>query len=185
MVVVVAEIDGRTGMEQPGEQGLGADLLGAMEGGRGGVDEQGVEVAARTARRRHRRARKPGSWNKLSLRGIRDADRFEARQRIQYLLSRAPPTNSALVRKPFVGYKGRGKLSAGTRHRTLKYLNDVIEPDHGALKRVIRPTLAFQTLKKAAATIKGSEVMRYDPTRALPNCGLRQRSFMQQSQLAS
>jgi IS6 family transposase len=53
-----------------------------------------------------------------------------------------------------------GKLHADTRHRTCKHLNNIIEADHGALKRVIRSTRGFQTMKTAAATIKGFEVMR-------------------------
>ena len=39
-------------------------------------------------------------------------------------------------------------------------LNTIIEADHGALKRVLRPTRGFQTMKTAAAMIKGFEVMR-------------------------
>lgn len=53
-----------------------------------------------------------------------------------------------------------GKLSSSTKHRTCKYLNNIIKADHGARKRVIRPTRGFQTTKTAAATIKGFEVMR-------------------------
>ena len=45
-------------------------------------------------------------------------------------------------------------------HRTSKYLNNIIEADHGALKRMIRPTRGFQRMKTAAATLKGFEVMR-------------------------
>jgi transposase-like protein len=45
-------------------------------------------------------------------------------------------------------------------HRTSKYLNNIIEADHGALKRVIRPTRGFQTMKTASATLKGFEIMR-------------------------
>ncbi len=52
------------------------------------------------------------------------------------------------------------KLPDSTKHRTCKYLNNIIEADHGALKRVIRPTRGFQTMKTAFATIKGFEVMR-------------------------
>jgi len=51
-------------------------------------------------------------------------------------------------------------LSKETRHRTSKYLNNIIEADHGALKQVIRPTRGFQTMKTAIATIKGFEIMR-------------------------
>ena len=46
------------------------------------------------------------------------------------------------------------------QHRTSKYLNNIIEADHGALKQVIRPTRGFQTMKSAIATIKGFEIMR-------------------------
>jgi transposase-like protein len=53
-----------------------------------------------------------------------------------------------------------GKLSQDTEHRTSKYLNNIIEADHGGLKRMIRPTRGFQTMRTASATIKGFEVMR-------------------------
>ena len=45
-------------------------------------------------------------------------------------------------------------------HRTSKYLNNIIEADHGALKRVIRPPRGFQSMKTAYATLKGFEVIR-------------------------
>ena len=51
-------------------------------------------------------------------------------------------------------------LSRNVEHRTSKYLNNIIEADHGALKRVIRPTRGFQRIKTARATLKGFEVMR-------------------------
>jgi IS6 family transposase len=51
-----------------------------------------------------------------------------------------------------------GKLSGDTKHRTSKYLNNIIEADHGGIKRVLRPTRGFQTMKTAYATIKGFEV---------------------------
>ncbi|ANY82601.1 hypothetical protein BB934_30475 (plasmid) [Microvirga ossetica] len=51
-------------------------------------------------------------------------------------------------------------LSKNVEHRTSKYLNNIIEADHGALKRVIRPTRGFQRMRTAYATIKGFEVMR-------------------------
>lgn len=56
--------------------------------------------------------------------------------------------------------KREGKLSTTAKHRTSKYLNNIIEADHGALKQVIRPTRGFQTMKTATATIKGFEIMR-------------------------
>ena len=56
--------------------------------------------------------------------------------------------------------KRRGELKDTIRHRTSKYLNNRIDADHGALKRLIRPTRGFQSMKTAYATIKGFEIMR-------------------------
>jgi transposase-like protein len=56
--------------------------------------------------------------------------------------------------------KSEGLLSKDIEHRTSKFLNNVIEADHGALKRVIRPTRGFQRMKTAHATLKGFETMR-------------------------
>jgi transposase-like protein len=35
-----------------------------------------------------------------------------------------------------------------------------VEAEHGKLKRLIKPTLGFKSMKTAYATIKGFEVMR-------------------------
>jgi transposase, IS6 family len=51
-------------------------------------------------------------------------------------------------------------LAKDVEPRTSKYLNNVIEADHGALKRVIRPTRGCQRMKTASATLRGFEVMR-------------------------
>lgn len=53
-----------------------------------------------------------------------------------------------------------GKCPGATVHRQVKYLNNVVEADHGKLKQQIRPVRGFKTLKTAYATIKGFEVMR-------------------------
>ena len=53
-----------------------------------------------------------------------------------------------------------GKCPQDTRHRQVKYLNNVVEADHGKLELLIRPVRGFKTLKTAYATIKGFEVMR-------------------------
>lgn len=45
------------------------------------------------------------------------------------------------------------------RDYVVKYLNNRLEADHGALKRVIKP--GFKTIPTASATIKGFEVMRW------------------------
>ncbi len=45
-------------------------------------------------------------------------------------------------------------------HREVKYLNNVVEADHGKLKQLIHSVRGFKTLKTAYATITGFEVMR-------------------------
>ena len=42
----------------------------------------------------------------------------------------------------------------------MKYLDNVVEADHGKLKQLIRPVRGFKTMKTAYATIKGFEVVR-------------------------
>ena len=56
--------------------------------------------------------------------------------------------------------EAEGKCPNETRHRQVKYLDNVVEADHGKLKLLIRPVRGFKTLKTACATIKGFEVMR-------------------------
>jgi IS6 family transposase len=56
--------------------------------------------------------------------------------------------------------KREGLLNDWVVHRKIKYLNNRIESDHGKLKRLIKPTLGFKSMKTAFATIKGFEVMR-------------------------
>jgi transposase, IS6 family len=56
--------------------------------------------------------------------------------------------------------KEDGTLPKGTEHRQVKYLNNIVESDHGKLKRLIKPTLGFKSMKTAYATIKGFEIMR-------------------------
>ena len=53
-----------------------------------------------------------------------------------------------------------GTCPPTTLHRQVKYLNNIVEADHGKLKRLLNPTLGFQSLRTAYATIKGSEDMR-------------------------
>ena len=53
-----------------------------------------------------------------------------------------------------------GTCPPTTVHRQVKYLNNIVEADHGKLKRLLNPTLGFQSLRTAYATIKGSEDMR-------------------------
>jgi len=56
--------------------------------------------------------------------------------------------------------KAEGKCPPETEHRQAKYLNNIVEADHGKLKQLIRPVRGFKTMKMAYATIKGFEVMR-------------------------
>ena len=56
--------------------------------------------------------------------------------------------------------KAEGVCSLELEHRQVKYLNNIIESDHGKLKRLIKPTLGFKSMKTAYATIKGFELMR-------------------------
>src|SRR3546814_11112891 len=56
--------------------------------------------------------------------------------------------------------KREGKLDRETAHRQVKYLNNVIEADHGKLKILIKPVRGFKSIPTAYATIEGFEVMR-------------------------
>ena len=56
--------------------------------------------------------------------------------------------------------KKEGRLSKDTQHRHVQSLNSIVEADLSKLKRLIRPTLGFQSLQSAYATIKCFEVMR-------------------------
>jgi IS6 family transposase len=56
--------------------------------------------------------------------------------------------------------KAEGKRPKDTQHRQVKYLNNVVEADHGKLKQLIRPVRGFKPMKTAHATIKGFEVRR-------------------------
>ena len=67
---------------------------------------------------------------------------------------------SPTYRTAIAELKKEEKCPPDTVHRQVKYLNNIIESDHGKLKRLIKPTLGFKTMKSAYATIKGFEVMR-------------------------
>ena len=56
--------------------------------------------------------------------------------------------------------KEEGICPADIEHKQVKYLNNIVEADHGKLKRLIKPTLGFKSMKTAYATIKGFELMR-------------------------
>ena len=43
--------------------------------------------------------------------------------------------------------------------RQIKYLNNIVEQDHRAVKRVARPMLGFKSFRSAAVTLAGIELM--------------------------
>ncbi len=56
--------------------------------------------------------------------------------------------------------EAEGKCLPDTVHRQVKYLNNIIEADHGKLKRLLNPVRGFKSIRTASATIKGFELMR-------------------------
>ena len=79
-----------------------------------------------------------------ALRGLKDWELPEV------LNTDKAPTYAAAIAE----LKAEGKCPKDTRHRQVKYLNNVVEADHGKLKLLIRPVRGFKTLKTAYATIK-------------------------------
>jgi putative transposase len=51
------------------------------------------------------------------------------------------------------------ELDAGIEIRRVKYLNNIVEQDHRAIKRMARPMLGFQSFRSAAVTFIGIELM--------------------------
>ncbi len=51
------------------------------------------------------------------------------------------------------------KYRAAITIRQVRYLNNVVEQDHRAVKRVVRPMLGFKTHDTAQRTIAGIELM--------------------------
>ena len=61
------------------------------------------------------------------------------------------PTYAAAIAE----LKAEGKCPTETRHRQVKYLNNVVEADHGKLKLLIRPVRGFKTLRKQQVDADG------------------------------
>ena len=53
----------------------------------------------------------------------------------------------------------RADSGADMEMRQSKYLNNLIEQDHRALKRIVRPMLGFKNFRCACALISGIETM--------------------------
>ena len=52
-----------------------------------------------------------------------------------------------------------GEHEAGIRIRQIKYLNNIVEQDHRAIKRLTRPMLGFKSFWSVAVTLAGIELM--------------------------
>ena len=66
------------------------------------------------------------------------------------------PTYSIAIAK----LKEEKKLNEDVIHRKVKYLNNIVESDHGKLKRLIKPTLGFKSMKTGHETIKCFDTFR-------------------------
>ena len=55
--------------------------------------------------------------------------------------------------------KAEGICPQTVEHRQVKYLNNVLEGDHGRLKRILGPKGAFKNRISAYRTLKGMEAM--------------------------
>jgi len=129
------------------------------------VDETYVQVGGRW-RYLFRAVDKHGRLIASMLSGRRDTGAaYRFLRKALRAVSDSPP--SSIMTDKLASYpkairrlRNEGLLPNDVVHRTSKYLNNILEADHGALKRVIRPTRGFQTMKTAAATLKGFEIMR-------------------------
>jgi transposase-like protein len=55
--------------------------------------------------------------------------------------------------------KENNKLPERTKLRQVKYLNNIVEQDHRAIKRITNPMMGFKSFKSASKTIQGIEAM--------------------------
>jgi putative transposase len=51
------------------------------------------------------------------------------------------------------------ETEASIEIRQIKYLNNIVEQDHRAIKRLVRPMLGFKSFRSAAVTLAGIELM--------------------------
>ena len=97
-------------------------------------------------------------------RNAKDAKRFLAKaikaQEKKGLPRKINTDKAGCYTKAISELKDEGRLPEDIEHRQVKYMNNKVEADHGKLKRLIKPTLGFQSMKTAFATIKGFEIMR-------------------------
>ena len=55
--------------------------------------------------------------------------------------------------------KSDGTLRCRCRHRPVQYLNNILEPDHRAIKRRVKAKQGFREFHAARRTIQGYEAM--------------------------
>ena len=55
--------------------------------------------------------------------------------------------------------KAAKKLPEGVKLRQIKYLNNIVEQDHRAIKRLVKPGMGFGSFPTARRTISGYEIM--------------------------
>lgn len=55
--------------------------------------------------------------------------------------------------------KEDGKLPEKVKLRQIKYLNNIVEQDHRAIKRIFKPMMGFKSFKSANRTLQGIESM--------------------------
>jgi transposase-like protein len=112
------------------------------------VDKGGATIEFYLSPTRTAKAAKPSLAK--ALRGLR-------REELPAVIN----TDKAGCYRPAIAaLKTDGLLPKDAQHRQVGYFNNIVEADNGKLKRLIRPTLGFKSIRTAHATIKGFEVMR-------------------------
>jgi len=92
-----------------------------------------------------------GSWKYL----YRAVDKTGAT--VDFLLTARRDRKAALRFPAIESYNAEHQ--ADVEIRQVKYLNNILEQDHRAVKRVARPTLGFKSFRSATATLAGVELM--------------------------
>lgn len=56
-------------------------------------------------------------------------------------------------------FKNDGNIPENVEFRQVKYLNNIVEQDHRAIKRIFKPMMGFKSFKSANRTLQGIEAM--------------------------
>ncbi len=112
------------------------------------IDKQGDTIDFYLSSTRNKRAAK--KFLSKALRGLKDCEK-----------PRIINTDKAPTYGPAIAELKEEKVCPENLvHRQVKYLNNIVEADHGKLKRLIKPVRGFKSMKTEYATIKGFELMR-------------------------